>query len=284
MKRNFWSILLVALLLAACSASTSGTTGRAAPTGPASTLATTSRATPTASATAPTFINHKKPDAGSDYTAFESAGCPPDKYGNRACQENGPLYALGCDRITELPNLGALNPAYPIVLCVTDRRVETDADVPKEVEYLGAGGYTYSPRGEYFFSNGGLVLSLSRYVIDQDDRFVLIKNEDEFRKLFAPLETADEALAYVQAATGLSELYDLKFQPDYDYFVDTIEDTHAEKAADGYLVYLYNKRVFGCGPHPTFRVTLHVTPEGIIQQQEVKQVFKDRSEDGMCVD
>jgi hypothetical protein len=118
----------------------------------------------------------------------------------------------------------------------------------------------------------------------QDNQFVLIETEDELRELFAPLETTDEALAYVQAATGLNGLYDLTFQPDYDYFVDTIEDTHADQVADGYLVYLYNKRIFGCGPHPTYRITLHVTPEGIIQQQEVKQVFKDRTEDGMCVD
>jgi hypothetical protein len=283
MKHGLVSIFLLVFLLAACSASTSGTVSRATPTGSAATPDTASRATPTGSAPAPKFVNHKMPAAQLDFKAFESAGCPPDEYRNRPCQENGPLYALGCDRISESFQLGALNPAYPIVLCVTDRRASRDAQ-SANIEYLGGGNYAYSPQGEYFFSNGGMLLSLSRYVIAQDNRFVLIKTEDELRQLFAPLETADEALAYVQAATGLSELTDLKFQPDYDYFVDTIEDSHADQVADGYLVYLYHKRIFGCGSHPTSLVTFHVTPEGIIQQQEMKQVFKNRAEDGMCVD
>lgn len=88
----------------------------------------------------------------------------------------------------------------------------------------------------------------------------------------------------MSAVTGLNAFYDLGFDSHYEYFADVIEDTHAIKGANGYLVYLYMKEGFGCGPHLTYQITFHVTPEGIIQQQEVKQVFKDRSEDGMCVD
>jgi hypothetical protein len=125
---------------------------------------------------------------------------------------------------------------------------------------------------------------LLRYVIFQDNRFILIETEDEFRKTFAPLETEDEALAYVKATTGLNAFYDLKPDTNYEYFVDMIEDTHVDKVADGYWVYLYMTDVFGCGPHPTSSVAFHVTPEGNILQREVKQVFKNPAEDHMCVD
>lgn len=151
------------------------------------------------------------------------------------------------------------------------------------VDHDAMGTYAYQPEGSYFFRSGGLLAVLFRYVIFQDNRFVLIKTENEFRKVFAPLETEDEALAYVRAVTGLNAYYDLGFDINYEYFVNVIEDTHVDKMADGYLVYLYTADVFGCGPHPTYQVTFHVTPEGIIRQQEVKQVFKDRAEDG-CVD
>ena len=332
MKRSFGGILLIVFFLTACSVF------------------------------APRFVNHKQPDVRLDFKVFENAGCPPNKYGFRICAKDSPLYAMGCDRIEEPSNLlGALIPAYPIVLCITNRdTVLFDEIIPIEgslqekcgtspdkvcleneevisetvkgncarthstvcdtyrqvlqekcnsaptkvcepiegpyqirmevedkvlsVDPVAIGNYTYKPEGSYFFRDGGLMPVLFRYVIFQDNHFVLLETEDKFREIFAPLETADEALAYVKATTGLRDLYDLKPDAKYEYFVDVIEDTHVDKAADGYLVYLYSEDVFGCGPHPTSSVVFHVTPEGNIQQQEVKQVFKNPTEDHMCVD
>ncbi len=311
---------------------------------------------------APTFINHKRPDASLDFAAFKNVGCAPDKYGFRTCEKDSPLYALGCDEIREPSDLlGALKPAYPIVLCLTFRdhilfdeiipiqkslqekcdtspdkvcleSVEFISETVKEnctrthstvcdtyrevlqekcssaptkvcdsfegpyqirmevedkvlnVDHVTVGSYIYQPEGSYFYRSGGLLPVLFRYVIFQDNHFVLIENEDELRKVFVPLERPDEALAYVQAVTGLESLYDLKFDPQYEYFVDVVEDTHVDQVADGYLVYLYRQDVLGCGPHPTYQVTFHVTSEGIIQQREVKQVFKNPAEDRTCVD
>jgi hypothetical protein len=152
------------------------------------------------------------------------------------------------------------------------------------VNHVVTGTYTYPLEGSYFFSRGGLFPVLIRYVIFQDNHFVLLKNENDFRKIFAPLENPDEALAYVQAITGGGSSYGLKFDPHYEYFVDVIEDTHIDPVADGYVVYLYQKDVLGCGPHLTHQITIHVTGDGIVQQRAVKQVFKNPAEDGMCVD
>jgi hypothetical protein len=112
----------------------------------------------------------------------------------------------------------------------------------------------------------------------------LVETEDEFREIFAPIETQEEALGYVKAVTGLDDYYGLP-DPSHKYFVnDVVEDTYGKAVEDGYLVHLYYTEVFGCGPHPTFSVDFHITSQGDIQQVGTEKVFTNPNQDGMCVD
>jgi len=269
-KINRASVFILALLLVGCSQPTNSPTY----TPP----------TPIPIPPSLRFVNHPQPVFDVSFEAFENAGCPASEYGFRRCEDDSPLIALGCDEIREPSDLlGALEPAYPIAQCLAESR--TASENP-DVEWLGVmDDYAYSAEGDYFFRVGGILNQVVRYVIFRDNQFVLIETEDEFRTVFSPVDTTDEALAYVKAVTGLDDYYGLEPNPQYTYFVsDAIEDTHADEVEDGYSVHLYYHQTFGCGPHPTYAVDLLVTPQGHIRQLGTEKTFTNPSEDEICVD
>ena len=137
---------------------------------------------------------------------------------------------------------------------------------------------------KYFFNIGGSLPTYVRYVIFRDNQFELVETEDDFRSIFAPIGGPQEALSYVLAVRDLSAYYGLTRDSRFQYFVDEIEDTHVEETADGYLVHLFSYEVFGCGPHLTYEVDVRVTTQGDVREINRRPVFKDPSEDNLCVD
>ncbi len=223
----------------------------------------------------PEFINHSRPDLHVDFEIFNKVGCPKNEYGVHACGADSPLTTLGCDEIREPSNLmGGLVPSYPIAFCDVHFGSEpVDENLLNEIE-----------SEQYFYTDGGMFINYVRYVIYKDGEFVLVKTVDEFRDIFAPIESPEEALAYVLAVKKLSAYYDLKRNPDYEYSAGTIEDTHITVKADGYRLLLYNYKLFGCGPHWTSAVNLQVSFDGVVRVVDENQVFRDPDEDDLCVD
>lgn len=221
-----------------------------------------------------TFINHPRPDLTVDFTPFEDAGCPPDEHDRMYCEAQGPLGALGCDLIAKPSDLiGGLQPTDPIARCIVEPFLDQDpgeADFPEE--------------GTYFYSDGGLFPRFIRYVVYSDGGFKLIQNEEQFRTHFAPIGSADEALSYTLAINQASAYFDLELDPNYEYFVDQIEDTHVESVEDGFMVHLFHYQFFGCGPHETTARTYLVHTSGEIERVSSEPIFKDPSEDALCVD
>ncbi len=225
----------------------------------------------------PHFVNHLQPALTVDFSPFENAGCPPDKNGNRVCEPASPLAALGCGEIRKPSDLlGALQPSYPIALCYVEpyRNAKTAAATTQQI--LNDKSFIYRL--------GGRVQIFVRYAIFRNNQFQIIKTPAEFASVYAPVESADEALSYVLAVQGLSAYYGLKYDPKLTYFVDPMEDTHAEQATGGYSVRLYDYNKLGCGPHYTYAVNLLVTPQGDIQETGRKQAYKNPGVDTLCVD
>jgi hypothetical protein len=219
----------------------------------------------------PRFINHPQPNLSVTFDAFDEAGCLRD--GSGTCPSDSPAAALGCDEIQIPPSLmGGLNPAYPLAVCQLVPE-QAQAEMQAEIEI-----------GLYFFYTGGLFGRYVRYVVFQDGEFRLLKSEEEFRAMYAPVETPEEALSYVLAVTNLSAYYGLAYDPAYKYEVGTIEDTQVTLDADGYQVHLFHDGVFGCGPHWVTEVEMHVSPEGVIQEVSRKPIFRDPNQDDLCVD
>jgi hypothetical protein len=221
-----------------------------------------------------TFINHPRPDVTVDFSPFEDAGCPPNENGTRYCEGDGTLGSLGCDRITKPSDLlGGLQPAYPIARCIIEPFLDQengDADFPQD--------------GTYFYRDGGLYPSFIRYVIYKDGDFTLIQNQEEFQAHFAPIDSEDEALSYTLAMKRASAYFDLKLKLLYEYFVDEIEDTHVVPVDKGFQVHLFHYQFFGCGPHETSALTYLVSASGEIEQISAEPIFKDPTEDDICVD
>jgi hypothetical protein len=209
----------------------------------------------------PQFINHPSPNltvASDEFANVDTA-----------------LADLGCNDILVPSNLiGGLNPPYPLALCQIDLYSGTASpEIESEIE-----------QGEFIYYLGGLSGSYIRYVIFQDSEYRLIETEDEFRAVYAPIESPDEALSYVLALTRYSAAYGMEYDSSMKYEVDTLEDTYVTSESDGYILHLYFHQFYGCGPHWTSAVDVHVSFEGVIKEVGQTQVFRDPTLDELCVD
>ena len=225
----------------------------------------------------PQFVNHPRPEFDVDFTVFEDVGCPPGdgeyaQYSTRRCEADSPMVTLGCDEIRRDSALGGLEPAYPIAECVL-----WPDDAAERAQIIA--------EGQYLFSRGASRPQFVRYVIVRDDQFELIETRAEFKNVFTPITTPEEALSYALVLTKNRELsvhYNLEYDPKYEYFVDEIEDTHVEEIAGGYLVHLFSYNELGCGPHYTYAVDIEVTTQGEVKKVHSEEIYKDPSEDDLC--
>src|SRR4026208_2125954 len=150
----------------------------------------------------PEFINHPSPNLTVSMDVFS---------------DDTLLANFGCNEIQAPSNLiGGLEPSYPIAICTLQY-------IPGEgTEELEA----VIESGQFIYYTGGLFGTYIRYIIYQNGEFVLLKTEEDLRKLFAPIESPAESLSYVLAVKNLSAYYGLKYDPAYKYEVDTMEDTY----------------------------------------------------------
>ena len=208
----------------------------------------------------PEFINHAPPSLAVSIDVFSDAAI---------------LSAFGCNEIQAPSNfIGGLEPSHPIAICAIQYLPgEGTEELAAEIE-----------NEQFFYYTGGLFGSYIRYIVFQDSEFVLLKTEDDLRKLFAPIESPEEALSYVLAAKNLSAYYGLQYDPAYEYEVDTIEDTYITADTDGYLVHVFRDQPFGCGPHWESEVDVHISFDGNIEVRSSQPIFRNPDLDELCVD
>ena len=128
------------------------------------------------------------------------------------------------------------------------------------------------------------MLRCMRYVILRDGVYEFIDSEEKLREIYAPIESAAEALGYVVAVTGDFQLYGLEYDPDLEYQVDEIEDTHVETVSDGYWVNLFHNDEYGGGPYDTFSRAYHVSHQGEIPEVKTQVIFRGPSPDDLYVE
>jgi hypothetical protein len=208
----------------------------------------------------PEFINHPSPNLTVSTDVFF---------------DDTLLANFGCNEIQAPPSMiGGLEPTYPIAICAIQY---IPGEATEELEAV-------IESGQYFYYTGGLFGSYVRYIVYQNGEFVLLKTEEDLRKLFAPIESPEEALSYVLAAKNLYAYYGIQYDPAYEYEVDTIEDTYVINDTDGYLVHLFYDQAFGCGPHWISEVDVHVSVEGNIEERSSRQLFRNPDLDDVCFD
>jgi hypothetical protein len=185
---------------------------------------------------------------------FEETGCAGKLH--ESCAE---LVALGCDEIVAPRfHLGGLQPAYAIMECIHENGEP--------------------PHREYFKQQSGLDARYRSYVIFQDGEYGLIIKKSEFKEIFAPVESTDEAISYAMAMTSLQARFDIDPNANVDYLVDEIQETHAEETPDGYLVYLFDwDHRMGCDTHSFHAVKILVRRDGDVHEVERQEIYTSYS-------
>ncbi len=198
----------------------------------------------------PTVIEYPPLDWTINGQRLKEAGCV-GKLGE-SCSE---LIALGCDEIN-VPSfyLGGLQPPYAVMECIHENNEP--------------------PNKEYFKQLPGLDTRYRSYTIYQDGKYRLIIKKSEFKEIFAPVKSTDEAISYAMAMTSLQARFDIDAHANIDYLVDVIEETHAEETSEGYLVYLFDwSHKMGCDLHPFYAVKVLVTREGDVHEVRRQEIY-----------
>jgi hypothetical protein len=219
-------------------------------------------------------INHPKPVLHVDFSPFEKAGCISDEQNTYRCNAESELFILGCDQIKPPSEmLGGLSPALPIAVCFF---------LPLEHSELG-NPYDL-PKSEYFYNAGGLYPIYQRYVVYVNEEFRLIKNLEEFKIVFSPVEAENEALSFAIAAKRIFTAYDQKVIANFKYYVDTLEDSFVEKIEEGFIVHAFAYNYYGCGFHYTYALEVKVSKQGNVDEIGKTELFRDPAEDDLCRD
>lgn len=215
----------------------------------------------------PRVTNHAQPEFSLNPAPFDDSSCPENN-GFKNCDPGGTLGQLGCEQL-RLPGevLGGLQPAYPIRVCL--------ARLPASEQL---------PESEYIYREGCLMADYIRYVILKDGELMVLKSMADLQRAYAPIDSEDEALSYALAATGLGVRYGLTAESDLRYFVDRLEDTNVQTVPQGYRVHLFDYKLCGCGPHPSFAVDVMVTSDGQVRELSREKIYEDPAEDGLCID
>lgn len=215
----------------------------------------------------PEVNNHPQPELSASSKAFDASGCR-EQYGRWICAPESALGQLGCEQIRPPGEvLSGLQPDFPLQVCIAQH----DASEPLA-------------EGEFIYRDGCLRADYVRYVILEDGQMRLLKSLADLQQVYAPVETEDEALSYALAASGLGVRYGITPQPGLRYFVDQLEDTYVETVPQGFRVHLFDYKLCGCGPHPTYAVDVLVSQDGQVQELSREKIYEDPAEDKLCID
>ena len=196
-------------------------------------------------------IEYPSLDWAINVKVFKDLGCL-----GKLSESCSTLIALGCDEI-QGPRfyLGGLQPSYAVMECIHENGEP--------------------PNKDYFRQLNGLDRRYRSYVIYQDGEYKIIIKKSEFKAIFAPVESTDEALSYAMAMTPLGARFDINPNEKIDYLVDVIEETHSEETSDGYLVDLFDwSHKMGCDLHPFYAVKVLVTREGDVHEVERQEIYR----------
>jgi hypothetical protein len=163
---------------------------------------------------------------------------PPVKFakfctpGDVGFECGGPLARFGCDLFLSAPEpLGQLEPALPLLTCV--RREQRGAESERGVARIQGRGWARA------------WISVHSYVAFADGDFILLDSPEDFRALFAPVTSANEALAFAVAmrlGEPVRNPSDLRNLEGGVYIINRsdIAPTTVEARADGFMVTVYS--------------------------------------------
>jgi hypothetical protein len=205
-----------------------------------------------------------------DLSPFQNIGCTWQGENYADCLEGSIPKKMGCDSLTRPSGyLGLLAPESQILVC-------------SYLPYLHFEPDNLEAKGLY--DRGCKARSKERLLVYSDGDYLLIRDLEDLRYNFTPINNSDQALGYAIAATGFVARYDFEDLKNYRILTDNLEETSVTPVSDGFEIVLYHHELCGCGPHTTFMQRVKVTTTGDVNLLASMEAFEDPEEDNLCVD
>ena len=202
----------------------------------------------------PEFIPYPTPQ-GMEHSAdtLIGFGCELDYWGWATCPPDNPLQRFGCDIFVDPRGLD------PDALLVANCKKETEEHEAVKINGLYLTGCAFRTENRYIFEIGG--------------QYVLVSSTDELKRLFTPIDSTQEAVAYAQLATGLDATYSFEYDPTLMYFHETITATQAIQTGDAFDVNLFDMVSCGCEPWFNNQITIRVDRTGRVTWLDAVPIF-----------
>lgn len=246
---------------------------------PTATATPTVTPTPTPEITVvlPQLISYAEPEWPAVNTdVFLELGCSflSERYAYYKCALEA-LEPLQCTHLgTADPRWRGVTPAYPIVECFVTFSDPYPNEPPKvtisdeTLDELMAGKRI----DEYGTWSAWVNV---RYLTHQNGEFVVLKDAADAQQAFAPIESPQEALSYALLLTRLYAFYHEPLEATYEYFSDTVEDSHVVERDGGYDVLLYHYEPQDCTPYRYSTQWVSVSTAGEIELQPQEPIYTE---------
>lgn len=205
-----------------------------------------------------------------DLSPFQNIGCVWQSDDYAVCDQDSIPKKMGCDTLITAPQyLNFIKAESQFVSCTYAPQLQTP---PDETEAKG------------LYDSGCSIKVKQRLLVYQDGDYLLIRDLEDLKYNFVPINSAEQALGYAIAATGAEARYDLENLKGYRILTDNLQETTVKAVEGGFEVVLFRYLACGCGPHTTFMQTIKVTTSGDIEFVGSTSAFENPEEDDLCVD
>lgn len=209
------------------------------------------------------IIEHPAPEMSMDHAYFSEQGC----FKEPSCDPEGFIQPVPPITMIRKPSdlLDGLTPALPLALGST-MLYQDEGEIPA------------------VYVNRCMRYQFIRYLVRVNDETILVDSTEMMAKIFAPIDSVEEALSYTIATTGYAALFDLETIKKPTLYIDQVEESFVEEIDNGYIVHLFDTFLCGCGPHVMQSVAVTVLQDGSIQIAEPVDALSDPQYDDLCVD
>jgi len=217
----------------------------------------------TACTPTPRLVEHPDPELKANTTFFADLGC----FSDTGCQSKLPAWPHGEFSMVEEPreSLGGLDPALPIAMLWTFSS-EPDPSIPA----IFSGSCAFS----HYYT----------YLVYRDGKIENLASREEFQKVFAPIESKNEALGYAVALTGYMAVYDLESIKGIEIRTPMLHETYVRKVKGGYVVHLFDFFLCHCGPFYINSVDVTVYRDGTLDIADPVEAYRNPADDMSCID
>jgi len=205
-----------------------------------------------------------------DVSPFQNIGCIWQTENYATCPAESIPKKMGCDTLTTPKDyLNLIDANSQFVNCSYTPPLQNPPDESGSKGLYNAGCST---------------TVYQRLLAYKDGDYLLIRDLEDLKYYFTPIDSQEKALGYAIAATGYSPLFSFDQLENFRLLVEELEPTQIQSPSESYEINLFDHQMCGCGPHPYVMKRVKITNNGDLEIYESTPVFENPEEDDLCVD